>query len=457
MSKLNKREQTLIVFLLLAVCLFISARALKKSMLDRQQLQTENSQILTEINLLEIRKDSVDEFVETSMDLIKEIEKSSEAFFSGIKQEEMIKILEEFNNQNDFEIIKIDFNEMNQKEAVTEEELEEAEVPEEAEETEEGDTNELERIKQEYGIETNTVLIEFQSDYESLVDYVKRINDFNKSMYVRAVEVNANNDTFETNVTEEEIYSSKSILTGKIQVDFVTLPLLDNIDVSQGYDISYDSELSNRTNPFIPYNEYIQGIVEENREEVIETPVDNNTGEDGTGSGENSYNEEEYYETITGFEADDFFFVGSPKDVTGETGLNNNSYSGMWSGELQYNFTNGVNENIANFVFDKEVLVLNEQVEKILLKVYSDQYSYHTIGLVILDSAGKEHDIVLTDGVYWTDWNTLEVIPDKDITYPAVISRIYVSDNGEKSNLNGKYLFDDLEVLYSKDVERGVE
>ncbi len=378
--------------------------------------------------------------VTESTGIRKQIEIIMEKFISTVKQEEVIVLMESLNNDNNFEIFDFNFN-IDTTDYVSE--IPPEELSEDSSEVNIDSSIDTEIQNTIDNYFTNlSFTISFVSDYESVVGYIKRINDLNRSIFIKGVNISSHEVELGTNLQEEDIKAAKSIVSGEMLIKVITLNNYAGVENENEIEnIDFGEGLAGGTNPFIPYNSYIAKLAEES---IAEIDVDSES--------EIVVTEYEKFINITGFEKEDHFFVGSPKDVKGSVGLNKNSYSGLWSGEIVYNFVNGALTNTANLVFDKKILVLEDQIEKLSLKIFSPQYSYHTIGLVILDSSGKQHDIVFSDGVYWTDWNTLEASTDGSINYPAVVSRIYVTDNGEKSNLSGYYLFDDLEVLYTKDV-----
>lgn len=486
--KIKQRELNLILLLIIAVILYLNARIFNAGVLEREALLTENSELENNIMVVQSQIKDVDALTNENLAILDEIEKNASTILSEVKQEELIVLLEQLNDNNNFEILNFDFTQMttgtnSASSGVIEntpvEEVAQSPSPEEVAETEvenpmgeivdELDTQNTEvgtgqdtAVSSEQsstaatysgtvtndGLVEQTLRIDFYSDFESVVDYIKRINDLNRSIYVTEISMTSNDTgTYEGEVTTETVVEAKSKVNGSMYIKIGVMAGLEKLGIENGYDIEFNTEVTDGTNPFIPYNAYIAEVVEQNRLLQEETYAENDT------SNSIVIADVLNYTPLTSFEINDYFFVGSPKDVKGEVALDSNSYSGLWSAKLAYNFVTGGLENTANLVFDKEILVLDEQVEKLSLKVFSPQYSYHTIGMVILDSSGQQHDITFSDGVYWTDWNTLEASVGSDIHYPAVISRIYVKDNAEKSNLNGYYLFDDLEILYSKDVQ----
>ncbi|MFV0504714.1 MAG: hypothetical protein ACK5LT_12230 [Lachnospirales bacterium] len=474
--KINKREVMLISLLIILIFVYFNIRLLSATQAEKTKILEQISAMETNTLLIETDISTKDKITNENLEIIKEIENSTQLIINDVKQEEIIVLLEQLNDTNNFKILNIDFSEMiptNFSGYAPEEDIEMPDVVDTMEEAapseqEPGQGNIIEETPEALNSTTADGLIEqhlseynvdidFASDYESIVDYVKRINDMKKYIYVTKIDISP--DIFNTdveNITTEEIIASKSQLKGKMSICIGTINGLEEYGLTnKGLDVSFGGATAGIENPFIPYNEYIAKIVEENKVEIIEEiPIINEempTIDVDIAPEVSAYVN---YTNVTDFERNDFFFVSDPVDVAGETILNSKATSGLWSAQLSHNFINGTEENIVNLVFDKEMLVLEKQVEKLSMDVYSEQYSYHTVGMVIMDSAGKEHEITFSDGVYWTNWNTLEANVSNTITYPAVISRIYVKDNGEKSNLNGSYLFDKLQVLYSDDVAR---
>ncbi len=456
----NRRQIGLLLFLTVIIVLLVNFNMYSKWKEEEQALIVQNNDLdRTILNLelvikqykeTELNEDENGEKVEIEpVGVAGKIENIMEKFLSKIKQEEVIVLMESLTKDNNFEIYNFDFNvnmeenyeEIDETLATNIESLISENVTVENTTIENQNYDEEVQNTIDNYFKTSSFTIDFTSDYESVVGYIKRINDLNRSIFVKSLNIKSDELDLGTNINESEVRAAKSMVAGQMLIEVVTLNNFENHENDTELEnITFGDQLSGGTNPFIPYNSYIAKLVQESIEVIVDEELS-----------EIVITDYEKFTNVTQFEKEDFFFVGSPKDVEGSVQLNKNSYSGLWSSEIVYNFVNGSLENTANLVFDKEILVLEEQVEKLALKIFSPQYSYHKIGLVILDSSGKEHNITFSDGVYWTDWKTLEGTPDETVNYPAIVSRIYVTDGGEKSNLSGYYLFDDLDVLYTKD------
>lgn len=150
---------------------------------------------------------------------------------------------------------------------------------------------------------------------------------------------------------------------------------------------------------------------------------------------------------VTGFEHEEQFFVGSDRDVKGSLVRSLVRKSGEYAADLSFDFITAKTLNVASVVFEKEHR-LNVQPSNIYMQVYAFETSNHKIGLVLLDSAGREYEIMLSESVGWTEWQEVSAALPDGITYPCVIQRIFVKGEGYDQKITGRYLFDQLEVSY---------
>jgi len=152
---------------------------------------------------------------------------------------------------------------------------------------------------------------------------------------------------------------------------------------------------------------------------------------------------------IFGFEDENSFFVANNPDISGLVMRNKTKMVGDYSTEVNFNFVTGRELSEANVVFDTNPVMLDKQVDTLGLWVYAFETSNHAIGVVIIDSKGKEYRVELAESVDFTQWQEIEAALPVEITYPCMIQRIYIEGKGYDQKLTGKYLFDQLQVSYS--------
>lgn len=285
----------------------------------------------------------------------------------------------------------------------------------------------------------------FEGDYESLMSYLRNTRTFDKKIVIKDIAV-------QNNLTEG--------LSGSLQLEFNGIPGVE------AYSVPYKRLVTSQFNtrdlalgPFAPYDNFVilqpteavtDGTVVDG---TGETPVDPNKYPDEfpeypTEGEDVDYTDYRPKTQIYGFEDGSNFFVGNSTDITGFVTRSKTKIAGGYSAEVTFDFVTGRDYSEANVVFDTNPVMINKQADYLGLWVYAYEASNHGIGAVIIDSKGKEYKVELTESVDWTQWKEIEAELPVEITYPCMIQRIYVEGIGYDQKLNGKYLFDQLEVSY---------
>lgn len=283
-----------------------------------------------------------------------------------------------------------------------------------------------------------TANMSYSGDYEALMDYLRNARTFEKKIVVKEVTVQ--------NGLDEG-------LTGRLQLEFNGIPAVE------AYSVPYKRLVTSQFNPrdlslgpFAPYDNFV--VVQPTEpnpvdtttpipDEFPQTPVYPTEG--GTPVDVPTYRPKTQ---VYGFEDATNFFVGNNQDITGYVARNTRKVAGGYSTEMTFDFTTGRDFSEANLVFDTSPVMINRQAEYIGLWVYTAEASNHGIGVVIIDSKGKEYRVELTPSVDFTQWKEIEAPLPVEITYPCMIQRIYVEGIGYGQKLTGTYLFDQLSVAY---------
>ncbi len=264
--------------------------------------------------------------------------------------------------------------------------------------------------------------VTFEGTYDDLLGYIRTVRNNEKNIIL--------NDIVITN-------NFVDVLNGRITFEFNAVPN------AKEFIASSEKLISSRVNtrdvlagPFLPYDSF--NVSEATEEVPIYTdetePVD--------------YEDYVPKTQIYSFEEGDFFFVANNEDIIGDTNRNKTKIAGGYSAELNFDFIASRPFSEANLVFDINKVMLTKQADTIGMWIYAYEASNHKIGIVIIDSKGKEYRVELTNNVDWTQWNEVEASMPVEITYPCMIQRIYVEGIGYDQKITGKYLFDQLEVAY---------
>jgi hypothetical protein len=276
----------------------------------------------------------------------------------------------------------------------------------------------------EYGL-NHKVEMSYEGNYNDLLTYLEKIQNHDKKVAIKSVDMNQNEE---------------GRISGLCSIEFNTYDLISNYIPYQGDLLSQAySNKDYSMGPFIPYEGF--EILEEIP--VVDVvipepdPIDYETYRPKT--------------LIYDFEDGSSYFVGNTSEINGTVTRNRTKIHGGYSEEINFDFVNARAYSEANLIFDSNPIFVNKQAESIVLWVYAYEASNHNIGLGIIDASGNEYKVSLTEGVEFTQWEELEVDLPVAMSYPIMINRIYVEGVGYDQKLNGRYLFDTLQVAYPID------
>jgi type IV pilus assembly protein PilO len=288
--------------------------------------------------------------------------------------------------------------------------------------------------------------LSFDGDYESLMGYLRNTRTFDKQIVVKEV------------VVQNQLDKG---LVGKMQLEFNGIPAVE------AYSVPYKKLVTSQFNtrdltlgPFAPYENFVAvqptEAATEGEAVILPDPNESYPGEPVPGQTTGGVTpgvgpEPTTYKPMTqiyGFEDGTNFFVGNNLDITGHLARSKMKVAGGYSTEVNFDFVTGRELSEANVVFDTAPVMITKQADSIGLWVYAYESSNHAIGVVIIDSKGKEYRVPLTESVDFTQWKELEAALPVEITYPCMIQRIYIEGKGYDQKLTGKYLLDQLQVSY---------
>ncbi len=350
----------------------------------------------SEIELKLASEPSLDKRIET---LEATLTKASEKFYGDLSQEEMLMIIDKIKADVPIEVSSYAFSEGT--------------------------------LEGEQGIKFAANL-QYLGEFEALQDLLKNVRTNDKKIIVR--EISAKNDLTENlsgninlefnGIPQVEMYAKpypKLVTAAFIGKDATTSPF----KAFEGFDLA---EAATEEQEIIDYPSYPEYPEQEG------PPIDYEVYRPKT--------------QIYGFEDGSNFFVGNSPDIVGYVARSKAKVAGGYSAEMVFDFITGRTHSEANLVFDTNPVMINKQAEYLGLWVFAYEAADHAIGAVIIDSKGKEYRVELTPEVGWTRWKEIEVMLPVEITYPAMIQRIYVEGIGYDQKLTGKYLFDQLQVSY---------
>ncbi|QEK12133.1 LysM peptidoglycan-binding domain-containing protein [Crassaminicella thermophila] len=390
--KLTKREKVLSIFLSIILIgyvyvYFIIGPQMTKLKGLKKDIQTFQSQIEKSEKIV-ASKDRIEKEYNKLKGEVSLIEKK---FFSSTEQENIIVLLNEMLKDSALKVSAIDFSELK-----------------------------TEDVK-EYTLDVITVHLPFEGSYDALLDFIKKIREYEKKIIVNGLHIENSKD---------------GNLSGSIYLDFYSLPDKANNDYMNEY---FSNHESGKENPFIPFDGFIWSDDQLEDEYLTED------------NGQAFIAEKKFVLNkvlLNGFEKLNTFFVGTPKKVYGKISRDIKSREGKYALKLEYDFLRPRENSQANVVYEGKKVLISKQAENIGIWVYAFEKSNHKIGITLKDSKGKIYTVLLTNQIDWVGWNNIEAVLPIEIAYPAEVQRIYVESVNFDNKTKGILLFDRLEVTY---------
>ena len=138
------------------------------------------------------------------------------------------------------------------------------------------------------------------------------------------------------------------------------------------------------------------------------------------------------------------FVAGNDNNIYSEITLDKNKKTeGKNSLNINYSFLEKRKGNTVNISFNNNIHI-SEQSHGVAILVYPMNKSNGAIGVTIKYKENKTYKLSFTNHFNWNGLRILSVEVPKDISYPAVIERLYIDSIYNSERLNGKVLIDNL-------------
>lgn len=385
------------------------------------------------------------------LDLQDKIKENSQRYFLTLDQEEIILILNEFVEGTKVKLKAVNFEEP-RVEAVGAKEGEDGESQPQPE-TEEN-TGENVEDKDSTSLDVHTVSLEYESDYYSLLDFLKNISSYDKKIMIKNININkedtgkiAGNTTLEFYaigkiIDQEELLYAWEPDQGSIVGD----PFLE----FKGYTIAKETvEASDQKDSF----SYMSSIKDYGQGSAGSNSGPGNIVSQSGSTGSSSANQVNNVEThdLFGFEdSSKLLFVGNSNDIKGELTLDRSiKTQGSSSLNLKYDFVEERRYSVANVSFDNNVII-KEQPKAISIDVKPIEKNSCRLGITIRDREGNYYKLPLKETLDWNGWETLTVELPIDMNYPAVVEKLYIESYDHYKKLTGNLLIDNMKLIYEK-------
>ncbi|WP_129597746.1 hypothetical protein [Anaerophilus nitritogenes] len=315
----------------------------------------------------------------------KEIKKANDKIFLSLKQEHILLICNEIFYNSNVEFDSIQFSKENK-----------------------------EKIKDQE-IFCIKAIIPMKCTYDDLIIFLKKIRGYKKKIIIDELQIESVED---------------HILSSSISLNFYSLSkpvkdsFLQNEEVFKKIDLI-------KEDPFSSSIKTDKLQISENEES---TPIIQETNPSKK-------------ILLDGFETVNTFFIGSNKNIQGKLIKDTQKNEGKYSLKVTYNFINPSRKNMANLVYENKKIYISKK-GKLGISVYSFQQNNHQMGIVLKDTNGKLYHIPLTNKINWTGWKYLKYDLPTEISYPAIVERLYIQSINFDSAIEGSFLFDNLEIAY---------
>ena len=389
--RLTKNEKFLLIVLLilaLSSAYYFYIFLPNEEKMENLQVEIKNQDMVKHGMLMKIQSQSVTE--KRIEDLEDNIEIIAQKYYGKLAQEDAFILTKEFSKNLDLSLERLSFN----------------------------------TYPSDFGT-THRVEMTYEGGYDDMLTYFENIQANDKKIAIKNVNMNQEED---------------DRISGQCSIEFNTFEVVNNYVPYQGDLLS--NAYSNKDyslGPFVAYEgfEYVEESPDVDIIVPEPDPIDYETYRPKT--------------LVYNFEDGSSYFVGNEPEIKGTIARNRTKIFGGYSEEINFDFVNARSHSEAKLIFDHNPIFINKQAESILLWVYAYEASNHNIGLGIIDAAGKEYKVSLTQGVDFTQWEEVEAELPVSMSYPIMVNRIYVEGVGYDQKLTGRYLFDALQVAYPID------
>ncbi len=334
-------------------------------------------------------------------------------YFATIDQPEIIYILNNLLNNEEIDILDINFD------RPTKEQI--------------GDLT----------VDSMNIVLPYKGSYDGLVSIIEAINSSPKKMLISNLIMDKNVDGKLVGNISLKVYSLEGLADKKEDTSYI------------GRIIKTD-----KSDPFMAYEEY-----DEVDNMDLENSIEDSSGFSGTnlsegipssvdeGASKDDYNRE----VLEDFEEEDIYFIPSNKEIKGSISKSNNSKLNKYSLRLEYNILALEDENRAYVDLTDKDIILKYPPASIGIWAYSYSYSPLTLGYRLKGQAGEKIDVELSKGINWLGWQYIEATPPQDLSlYPLQLDRFYL-ELGYNRDDYGVLLIDKLEAKYRKSNNNNIE
>lgn len=386
--KMTKREKILIG-LLLVVALAYGYFQFLYTPLINEIADLEVKKVQKEAELLEIEQYMAKEgFYEAEYNKnIEVLEEIISNYYIKNHQEDIVILMKEFNESEDLLLNDFSFSDK---------------------------TEQLEAIEQ------LSVQVDFEGSYESLNQYLNKIESNDQYIAISEVSIDTDED---------------GLISGELELNFMSIPAL-NTYLEKASLFEKNGVLVERQVDS-PFNQYESlAMKQENTDPTVME----------------SYMEDHSIYSLGNLANKRSFFVGTDQSISGKITTTSHSQYNSTSLLLDYNYGVLKPDLEANLVFEDQLLISNPH-EYISVLAKSEQITNHAFGLVIVDSYGESHILSLMDSITSDAWEVYEVEMPLDVVYPARVQRVYVKSTSNDQQINGKVYIDSIMLSNTKEAE----
>ncbi len=303
-------------------------------------------------------------------------------------------------------------------------------------------------VSQDFFLDTvknRTVNLNFTGDYEKLRNFLMRLNEEDKYIYIDNI-----------NLTADE----NQQLNGSMSLQVFNIPSLDET-ISDYYANNYFTQASTREvyeNIFEPY-QYYKEVTAKERAKKLNTSTSTSVSVADSGvppvpsyigvpSFEQKTKEMEAaskFTVLTSFDQLDCYFVPNSTEIEGSVAKSAASEDGR-ALRLSYQFVDFNRQNEASVVFREKTIMQDMPVSSLGIEVNSEIINNNLLKATLVAADGKNYDIEFV-GEMTEGWTKFVADIPADIKYPFMVRRIYLQSVDKQQKLEGSILFDNLSAI----------
>ena len=159
-------------------------------------------------------------------------------------------------------------------------------------------------------------------------------------------------------------------------------------------------------------------------------------------------------ELVTNFDKEDTAteFIGRPEGLKGNASFDTNvNKAGDSALKLDYEFEKSASAQAAYLKF-KNPIIFKEDLYAFEISV-NGHGGGGSVGAKLVDAAGREHTISITENINFTGWGKFSVKIPSSAAQPVSLERLYVSAETSGESSAKAIYFDDLKAQYAADEE----